>query len=457
MSRSLSSKLITSAVATLFCVSAAALLTVVAVFHWDPPFFLNRELAKSADRIADGLQFAPDGRFKEVVLSPGRRVVYDALRSDAIYRVLDRHGAVLAASDGVMTPLTAAVADAAGLNGLTMPDRDATFFIIHGAGVALHVLTTKVLRDGSPVYIQVGRSERLHRAMMDNDGSSFIWATSIAVLIAMLVFSAVVWRTFCRALRPLRYVSEAAMGIGSANLHSRLSTEKLPQELLPLIDAFNNALGRLEVGYRAQQTFLATVAHELKTPLALIRGEIELGGGTGRQLVLKDIDRMARQVHQLLHLAEVSDRNNFLFEQVDVGAVADDAIEHLTRLAERMGVAIDLVQEAPPGPKRADGAALFVLIKNLLENALHHAPAGSRIVVNLDRNTLRIRDWGTGISEADAPFIFKRFWRGPGRRDSGAGLGLAICSEIVRAHQWQLTVAHDRSPGVEFKVSFESA
>jgi two-component system sensor histidine kinase QseC len=174
-----------------------------------------------------------------------------------------------------------------------------------------------------------------------------------------------------------------------------------------------------------------------------------------KQLLLKDIDRMARQVHQLLHLAEVSDRKNFLFEVVDATAVVGDAIEHLTRLSDRLGVSIVPVLPEDLLLEQADGSALFVLVKNLLENALYHAPAGSRIVVDLNPNRLSVRDYGSGIAEADLPFIFRRFWRGSDRADNGAGLGLAICREIALAHGWALTVRNFQPGGAEFLVAFQ--
>ena len=116
----------------------------------------------------------------------------------------------------------------------------------------------------------------------------------------------------------------------------------MPRELRPLIRAFNEALDRLQKGYQVQQEFLASAAHELKTPLALIRGQVELSESPDRDLLLGDIDRMARQVHQLLHLAEVSEARNFQMAALDLGAVAAEATTFLQRLAQRAGVHLEL-------------------------------------------------------------------------------------------------------------------
>lgn len=448
MQRSLSSKLIISAVATLLIISALAFAALMAVFHWSPETFLRHEQHENMDRLIEGLRFGPDGKFSGVVIMPRTKIAYDALRSDDIYRILDDQGIVLASSDGVKIPF------APQNERFTLPVAPETNFVLTNSGVALHVLTKIAMHGQQKYYVQMGRSERLQQALLGFNSTSFGAAATITVLIAMLVFVAVVWLGCNRALRPLRNASEGASRIELNNLNARLPTEEMPKELLPLIDAFNNALDRLEVGYRVQQEFLATVAHELKTPLALIRGELELGGLADRQLLLKDVDRMARQVHQLLHLAEVSDRKNFLFEEIDVAIVVSDAVEHLKRLADRVGIRVEMVLPIEILLLHADGSALFVLVKNLLENALYHSPKGSNILVILGPGQLSVRDHGSGIAAADLPFIFKRFWRGPERRDSGAGLGLAICNEIALAHDWNLSVQHDDSAGAAFIVTF---
>lgn len=166
---------------------------------------------------------------------------------------------------------------------------------------------------------------------------------------------------------------------------------------------------------------------------------------------------MARQVHQLLHLAEVSDRKNFVFEQLDVDEVVKNSVEHLGRLADRSGVYI--VHNSPPRKVLvlADSGALFVLVKNLLENAIHHSPAGTGVVITVTVDRISIRDRGEGISPDNVPLLFKRFWRGANRRDEGAGLGLSICMEISLAHSWNLIVNHDKRPGAEFIVDFSGS
>ncbi|PFH12360.1 signal transduction histidine kinase [Collimonas sp. PA-H2] len=448
MPYSLAKKLIASTAATLVIITVAATAFLAATYQWEPELLFRQEMFRNADKIADSMRFDASGSLSAVALSPKMQLLYEALKLDSIYRILDDQGIVLLASDGVMIPLFAA--------GTRFDPKSAvaTDLVLSRSGLRLHVFTKAVSRKKKTFYIQVARSERMHQAIIGSDSASFMAASGIAAIIAILVFTIVVWFTFNRALRPLRVASDAASLLESNSLDFRLPTADMPAELVPLIDAFNKALGRLELGYRLQQEFLATVAHELKTPLALIRGQIELDGAADRKLLLKDVDFMARQVHQLLHLAEVSDRKNFVFEQVDVVEVARSAVEHLGRLADRLSVFI--LCNAPPEKvvTMADSGALFVLVKNLLENALHHSPVGTGVLITITSDYISIRDHGRGIAPDNLPRLFKRFWRGENRRDEGAGLGLSICKEISFAHDWNLIVNHDKDPGAEFVVAF---
>ena len=448
MSYSLAKKLIASTAATLVIITVAATAFLAATYQWEPELLFRQEMLRNADKIADSMRFDASGSLSKVALNPKMQLLYEALKLDSIYRILDEQGAVLLASDGVMLPLFAA--------GTRFDPKSAAAsdLVLSRSGLRLHVFTKAVSLKKKTFYVQVARSERMHQAIVGSDSASFMAASGIAALVAILVFTIVVWFTFNRALRPLRVASDAASRIESSSLDFRLSTAAMPAELVPLIDAFNKALGRLELGYRQQQEFLATVAHELKTPLALIRGQIELDGVADRALLLKDVDLMARQVHQLLHLAEVSDRKNFVFEQLDARAAARRAVEHLGRLADRLGVFILCNAASEKVLIMADSGALFVLVKNLLENALHHSPAGTGVLVTIGPDGISIRDHGKGIAEDNLPRLFKRFWRGENRRDEGAGLGLSICQEIAVAHDWRLIVHHDQDPGAEFVVAF---
>ncbi|MBJ7515604.1 MAG: HAMP domain-containing histidine kinase, partial [Stenotrophomonas sp.] len=192
-------------------------------------------------------------------------------------------------------------------------------------------------------------------------------------------------------------------------------------------------------GFRVQQDFLAAAAHELKTPLALLQAEIELSRAPNTPLLLRDTEQMARQVHQLLHLAEVSEGHNYTFAPIQLGAVVTDAVDYLARLSAQHAVHVVVLPASVPTPVvEADASAVFVLVKNLLENALHHSPPGSTITIALQPDGFSVCDQGYGVAEVDRPHLFKRFWRGSARDGRGAGLGLSICLEICLSHGWTI-------------------
>ena len=316
-------------------------------------------------------------------------------------------------------------------------------------------------RAGRVFYVQAARSERAAHVIDEKmrDASLKLLKSGVfsTVVVSLLVLAVALWFTLRRVLQPLRQASAAAADIGPRSIGTRLETQKLPTELVPMVDAFNQALDRLERGYRVQQDFLASAAHELKTPLALIRAQVELDGrGQTKPALLRDIDFMARQVHQLLQLAEVSEPRNYVFEPVDVESVAGEVTGYLGRLAERRAVRLELDLSAPAGPLQlqADRSALFILLKNLIENALQHTPAGAAVRVKADAEGLSVQDEGSGIADEHLPKLFTRFWRGPQRRDEGAGLGLAICQEIAAAHGWALSARNGGERGAVFSLRF---
>jgi len=445
--KSLSSRLLTTTAIALTCISGVVVLALAALLRWGPDMLINLDLDRNAARVVEGVRFNAAGMPDSVRLNQRMTAIYSVLLQDAAYRVVDQGGVALLSSDHA----TAAYAPA----GESFDPQRSRFRVVSN-GEGKQVLTVPFIHQGRVFYVQLMRSERMHRVMLGSDSEKAQKIAIAAAVIAMLLFSLIVVATLHRSLKPLRKASAAAGQIQVDNLSARLSLDDVPSELTPLFNAFNLALQRLEDGYRVQREFLATAAHELKTPLALMRGQVELDDRGDRGALLRDLDHMARQVHQLLHLAEASERQNYAMEQIDLKDAAAEAAAQLERLAHQRGVHIvDAVNEEP-GMKvmvMADRGALFVLLRNLIENAVHHAPPGSAVEVDVSVHGVAVRDYGDGIATEAMPQLFKRFWRGAHRRDEGAGLGLSICEEIAHAHGWTLQ-AENVAPGARFRVVF---
>jgi two-component system sensor histidine kinase QseC len=442
-----------SLAAQLLCTYVAALILTtccIACVIWldvkqDVGGATQAQLRKAADLLHRGLRF--DSAGLPVVVMPlphDLSWMYHDFAADLKYRVLDASGGIIISSEN-------------GAAALALPGRpfDPTLgsFMLISGGETLHVRTEPMAHGTKTYYIQVAISERLGALARSLVAHLLVDDTVRFALASIALFTVAVYFTLRKVLMPLRATSAAAARIDADNISKRLSTRNLPTEFLPVVEAFNLTLDRLEKGYIVQRAFLAGAAHELKTPLALIRAQIDMERTTDREVLLHDVDLMARQVNQLLHLAEASETQNYVFEVLDVAAVTEDVVDYLRRLAELRQVYVD-VRCAPRVPAlQADRGALFMLLKNLMENAIQHSPISGVVAVTIDSGRVCIRDEGPGITASDLPKLFTRFWRGPMRRNDGAGLGLSICKEIAAAHKWELA-ARSTGHGAEFMLSF---
>lgn len=447
--RSLSARLMLATLVALLAAATAAAAVMLMLRTSSLEDMVREELAEEVVELREGMRVGADGAVT-LELSPEVGNVYAAMRNDAAYRLTDQHGHIVATSqDGPALQTLSALPAGAPAMTVAAPDGD----------VHLRVADAAFEHAGRTYHARIARSDRLVATLKDHASKLYLRAGAAVVVLALLTFTAVIYFIVNRMVRPLRQASRVAARVGPRNLGTRLHSEGLPSEVVPLIDAFNAALERLEQGFRVQQEFLASAAHELKTPLALLQAEIELSGAPNTALLLRDTAQMARQVHQLLHLAEVSEGHNYTFAPVQVRSVIDDAVDYLSRVADQRGVDVLVTTEgAEFPPVEADAGALFVLVKNLLENALNHAPQGSMVRIVVEPDRFHVRDAGQGVGVADRSMLFKRFWRGNAKDGDGAGLGLAICMEICLSHGWSIALsADDGAPGACFVVVTNTA
>jgi len=431
---------------TPFMLAAVATLKSNSMAHTDLTRMDLDELAKQmAGKVRFDARGAPTG-FEPDEDSP--HWGFDSLTSEAAYRVLDETGktALLSRAGAAFWPAER-----------TPPRLARGRFDFAYEGVSMYGATEPFEHAGRTWYLQVGVSTRLMALLYRVALPLVVAGVTVFSLVLLLAFGLCAYITLRLTLKPLQQVSDSAAAISPRSLHARLSTEAVPSEIAPLVASFNAALQRLERGYRVQQEFLGSAAHELKTPLALIRAQIELGegGDQERAALLSDVEYMTRQVQQLLLLAEASETLNYSFSVVRVQEIAEEVVAYLRRMAEAVGVSVEVVTQEPDVQWLADRGALFTLLKNLLENAIQHAPAGTPVLLEIQVDSLSVRDRGPGVTDAQLPLLFERFWRAPDRRDHGAGLGLSICQEIALAHGWQLR-AEPATPGLRFQLSTRS-
>ncbi len=255
------------------------------------------------------------------------------------------------------------------------------------------------------------------------------------------------------------------------SLHRRLPVETDENELDRLAEKINAMIERLEGSFAALRRFTADASHELKTPLTVLRADIERAmsapGAGGDQLpaleeALAETARMADLVDSLLTLAR-GDEGRFDIHREPVALVPmiDDIFETAQILGEEAGITVTLLAIEPVGVL-GDPVRLRQLFLNLLTNAIKYTARGGTVTVALERRgafaAVAVHDTGVGIAAADLPFVFDRFWRADRARARGAerggfGLGLAIAQWITHAHSGTLTVASRLGRGSTFTVT----
>jgi two-component system OmpR family sensor kinase len=278
-------------------------------------------------------------------------------------------------------------------------------------------------------------------------------------------------------LRPLDRMEVTAEAIAGGDLSRRVSPANRKTEVGRLGLALNRMLDRLEEAFTAREAsterlrrFLADASHELRTPLASIRGYAELfrmgatdAGGTEEAMrrIEEEARRMGVLVEDLLILARLDEAPELRRQQVDVAKLARDAVADARATAPDRTISVD-------GPAKADVRGdpnqLHQVVANLMRNALSHTPGGTPIEVSVwregDEVAVRVRDHGPGIPAGAGSRLFDRFWRaekGRERGRGGAGLGLAIASEIVSAHGGRIHAENAPGGGARFTLHLPAA
>jgi two-component system OmpR family sensor kinase len=288
-------------------------------------------------------------------------------------------------------------------------------------------------------------------------------AVQLAALVlvsVLLIASVLAWVVAGRVLAPLRLLAETARSIGESDLTRRIPVTGR-DEIADLSHTFNAMLDRLEAAFATQRRFVSDASHELRTPITIVRGQLELLGDDPDErretiaLVTDELDRMSRFVDDLLLLAK-AERDDFLrVSEVELGALTDELFDKARGLGAR-----DWQLEArADAVVVADRQRLTQAIMGLAQNAVQHTADGDPIWLGseADRHEARlwVRDAGPGVGPDDQKANVARCPRArpPRRRSEGAGLGLAIVRAIAEAHGGRAGVSSRPGAGATFIVT----
>lgn len=277
-----------------------------------------------------------------------------------------------------------------------------------------------------------------------------------------------IWLTVGRSLKPLSKIS-CAIHSRSASSMEPIESEDIPVEVLPMLQALNALLQRLEAALQAQQRFTADAAHELRTPLTALQLQLNLlsrsKNAENREAAIgklqTGIDRATHLVQQLLTLARLDpEAINRVHKTVSLAEVAKTIVEYQAQQAAVKNIDLGL-SISGSSEVTGDAESLRILIGNLVDNAIRYTPEGGKVDVELytaeGKVTLDVIDTGIGIPESERGRVFERFYRVNAQQGDGTGLGLSIVSHIARQHEATVEILSASNAGTLFRVSFSNA
>ncbi|MEL6468277.1 MAG: ATP-binding protein [Cyanobacteria bacterium J06623_4] len=312
-----------------------------------------------------------------------------------------------------------------------------------------------IVLDGTPrgvyVFVHTAAGEREEVLV---GISLFIWLTVGVVALAI----ALTWVGTGYLLAPIKTLSKTARTISESDLGARIPKQKNNGELSELIDTFNAMMNRIQRAFDSQRAFTNDAGHELRTPITIIRGHLELLGDDPKErqemveLMIDELDRMGRLVNDMILLAKSEHIDFLTLETIDLDSFTAALLTKAQALAARNWT----LKVESRGQMVGDRQRLTGALLNLLRNAAQHTlpqdtiELGCRIKPpeqGMSRQVeFWVRDTGEGISPADQTRIFARFARGRQRRSEGSGLGLSIVSAIAAAHKGHVSLVS--APGV---------
>ncbi|GAA2610432.1 HAMP domain-containing sensor histidine kinase [Actinomadura fulvescens] len=335
--------------------------------------------------------------------------------------------------------------------------------------------TVKVLPNGTRIklgQVEVVKAKQVEQAV-NYETQRTLKHYSLITLGGMFLASlAIGWVLSGRALKPVRAIARTAEEIQATDLSRRIELSGPKDELRYLADTIDSMLDRLDTAFRAQRQLIDDASHELRSPLAIIRANLDTvltatdAGEADRRRSVQVVDRattrMTRLVEDLLATARRS-APALHDADVDLASVAREAAEEFDALAGARGLTIERLLR--PGPATiGDHDALRRAVGNLLSNAVRLAPAGSDILLAAGREDgwqwIAVRDTGPGLDADERARVFDRFWRGAESRrsrDSRTGLGLAIVRQIVESHGGQVRLFSEPGAGSTFVLWFPAS
>ena len=403
-------------------------------------------------------------------LSPGSLHRYQPMdRQHSILAVRDAAGSVIVSRWGVDTGALPSITAA-----MPSPDEPVLYSFegetarrLLGREITSLMITYRFTRpDGTLLYLDLARTTDVH----EQEHALFFDVFLLGAVGALLAAVVAAWMIAGRAVDPMRQFAEAARGVDPEHLEARLNVQSTDHEVERMQTELNNALARLEEGYRSQERFISHAAHDLKTPIAVMLTETQVLNPAEaspdelrayHQSVAKEMRRLGNLVEGFLTLAR-ADQGEALARRtrVPVNDLVLESVAHCTAQAKQAGVHL-VPTLADPGEAGdddgcldADPDLLRTMLENLIRNAIRYSPAGKPVEIGVKLQegqcVLTVRDHGPGVPEDFHEKVFDRYFvlkDENGRGTNGLGLGLAIAKSVAQLHSGTITLCNAEGGG----------
>ncbi len=439
--------------------AALAALVVTFVFQTRVDDLQDRSLRKQAEDIAQYVSVGEDSNlrldlpaaYRDFYLKSAIQFIYFGSVEQFVFSVVNARGKLLLGSFGQDSALADVVSTdrqrISYFSFLRRKDRRRYF----GASM-------RVDEFAEPIWVQVAQGPATAHSVVDSmlEGVAFRWGWWVFPFAVLLM--GVVYVTIRNGLRPLLEASQQAENISPEHMDTRLPEAGMPREILPLIGAVNSGLDRLERGFQVQREFTADAAHQLRTPLAILKTRLStMDENEQTEALTNDVRRIGRLVHQLLNIAQFDNLTVADEESADLRAISVEVVTMLAPLVVEQGKSMEVDGFEGPVWVRGNSDALVQAVRNLAENAVEYTPPGSPVIIEvLENGVVKVKDNGPGIPPQHHDLVFQRFWRADQRRGNGSGLGLAIVARTLEAHGGTVEIGDTPGGGATFSIKLNT-
>lgn len=327
----------------------------------------------------------------------------------------------------------------------------------------LHTFSYAIFRDRSPPYrlsavirrevAPAGELTILGHGKLTKMTFIVLMASNVAaiptfLLLALISVIVTPW-IVKRSLAGVNRIAAEAGQIDADRRGWRLSEEQVPREILPLVRAVNDVLRRLDEGYERQRRFIASAAHELRTPIAILRVKVDAADEAATRRLGSDVERLATLAEQLLDLQRLD--TVWTHEDIDLASLVRRVAADLAPLLIASDRTIAVVVDDEARPVRGDTGAIERVVTNLVQNAIEHG--GRHVTIHVLGTTFEVEDDGPGMPPEERERVFEPFHR-LRPRSTGTGLGLNLVQQVVERHGGHVSILGAPGGGTIVRVSF---